>query len=174
MMRERDYAYEALAEATDADMNANRGELNVALKTIREQAQIEDSFLLSVEIHEQAARYRQVMGPEVLLTPTALAKHWTRVRAVSLRPTGTNLTAKLPLAECPTCRDDRMVVVGTRRPVQSSWMEQRGIRPSEAGELEEVAPCPDCNAGADTKFRRYDGTPVVAPDPERVRELMRG
>ena len=74
----RDYAYEALAEVTSTDMNAGRGELNAALKSIREQSEIADSYLLSAEIHERAKMYRHLM-PDVLCTPSALAKHWKRV-----------------------------------------------------------------------------------------------
>ena len=72
MTRERDYAYEALAEASNADQTQARGELNAALKSIREQCELED-LALAMEIHEQAGRYRVVMGHDVLLTPTALA-----------------------------------------------------------------------------------------------------
>lgn len=77
-MRERDYAYEALAEVTATDMQAGRGELNAALKSIREQSEIQDSYLLSAEIHERAKLYRSLM-PNVMLTPSSLAKHWKRV-----------------------------------------------------------------------------------------------
>lgn len=83
-MKQRDYAWEALVQVTDADPNANRGELNVALKSIKEQAEVEDSYLLADEIHDRAKLYRQVMG-DVLLTPTALAKHWKRVYEESRR-----------------------------------------------------------------------------------------
>lgn len=76
--RARDYAYEALAEVTATDLNAGRGELNAALKSIREQSEIEDDYLLADEIHERAKMYRALM-PDVMLTPSALAKHWLRV-----------------------------------------------------------------------------------------------
>ena len=77
-MRERNYAYEALAEVTSTDMNIGRGQLNAALKSIRQQSEIEDSYLLSCEIHERAKMYRALM-PNVMLTAPALAKHWKRV-----------------------------------------------------------------------------------------------
>ena len=77
-MRERDYAYEALAETTSTDPSTGRGELNAALKSIRTQSEITDSFVLSVEIHDRAARYRSLFE-NAALTPTALAKHWKRV-----------------------------------------------------------------------------------------------
>lgn len=74
----RDYAYEALAEVTGSDMNEHRGQLNAALKSIRAQAEIEDSYLLADEIHARAKMYRSVFE-NAALTPTALAKHWIRV-----------------------------------------------------------------------------------------------
>jgi len=91
----RDYAYEALARVTNSDQNAARGELNAALKSIREQSEIEDSYFLADEIHERAKMYRAVMG-DALLTPTALAKHWLRVFEESkrLRATGVNRSAE--------------------------------------------------------------------------------
>ena len=77
----RDYAYEALAEVTSTDMEVGRGQLNAALRDIRNQEpEILDSFLLSVEIHERAKMYRAVFE-NAALTPTALAKHWQRVKA---------------------------------------------------------------------------------------------
>lgn len=80
MTRPRDYSFEALAEVTSTDPAAGRGELNVALKSIRAQEpEITDSYLLADEIHTRAKMYRQVM-PEAMLTPTALCKHWKRVK----------------------------------------------------------------------------------------------
>jgi hypothetical protein len=156
--RPRDYAYEALAEVTDAHPDANRGELNVALKLIREQTPQEDSYLLASEIHDRAKQYRAVMG-EAMLTPTALAKHWVRVEATATRkPAGVNLSVS---KECPTCDGDRFVVFATRKPTQSVWMRERGIEPDPETFLEEMAPCPDC--GAELKG---------SPDPAKVRERL--
>ena len=39
-----------------------------------------DSYLLSAEIHERAKMYH-ALWPEMSLTPSALAKHWERVKA---------------------------------------------------------------------------------------------
>ena len=90
----RDYSYEALAEVTGTDWNIGRGELNVALKSIREQSEIKDDYLLAAEIHERAKLYRALM-PEVLLTAPALAKHWRRVAEEPLRRRrGENLSAE--------------------------------------------------------------------------------
>jgi hypothetical protein len=91
-VRERDYAYEALAEVTGTDMTVGRGELNAALRDIREQSDTLDSYLLADEIHEMAKLYRQVYEGAAL-TPTALSKHWTRLpeEAKKLKRGGTNL-----------------------------------------------------------------------------------
>ena len=100
-MRVRDYAYEALADVTGSDPEVARGQLNAALRDIRTQepslASIENSYLLSAEIHDRAAQYKQVW-PEVALTPTALAKHWTRLpeEALKLKRGGVNLHADPP------------------------------------------------------------------------------
>ena len=99
--RERDYAYEALAEVTGTDMNVGRGELNAALRDIRTAhpalASTEDSYLLSAEIHERAQMYRGVFEGAAL-TPTALSKHWLRLpeEAKKLKRGGTNLHADTP------------------------------------------------------------------------------
>jgi hypothetical protein len=80
--RQRDYAYEALAEVTASDPSVARGQLNAALRDIRIQtpdlASPGDSYLLSAEIHERAKRYR-LLFENAALTPTALAKHWLRI-----------------------------------------------------------------------------------------------
>lgn len=92
----RDYAYEALAEVTSTDMAVGRGALNAALRDIRKQEpDLTDSYLLSAEIHDRAKMYRQVF-PEVALTPTALSKHWLRVKEAAPKRGGANLTAEHP------------------------------------------------------------------------------
>ena len=90
----RDYAYEALAEVSSTDQSIGRGQLNAALRDIRlQEPDLTDSYLLSAEIHERAKMYRQVF-PEVALTPTALAKHWQRVKGETQKVRGQNLTAE--------------------------------------------------------------------------------
>lgn len=168
---ERDYAFEALAEVTGTDWTTGRGELNASLKSIREEAEIEDSYLLADVIHERAKMYREVM-PDVMLTPSALAKHWKRVLDESgrkNRPQGTN---RAPAdIECSTCSGDRFVVISQRKPVTTIWMQEHGITAREEEMIEEYAPCPDCNS-ADISFRRSDGTKAVSPDAAKVREMM--
>jgi hypothetical protein len=97
-VRERDYAFEALAEVTASDPSVARGQLNAALRDIRAQepllAPVTESYLLSAEIHERAKMYRAVW-PDVALTSNALAKHWLRLpeEHSKLKRGGTNLNA---------------------------------------------------------------------------------
>ncbi len=92
----RDYAYEALSEVTASDPEVARGALNAALRDIRIQepllASVENSYLLADVVHERAKMYRQVF-PDIALTPTALSKHWERVKAESGKVKGQNLSA---------------------------------------------------------------------------------
>jgi len=164
----RDYAYEALAEVTGTDMEGGRGELNVSLKSIREQSGIEDSYLLAAKIHERAKSYRAVMGEGILLTAPALAKHWQRVAEEVERPKGTNLNA--PATTCATCGGDRFVVVQTRPVTASVWMKEHGIEPPEGAVEEEWGPCPECGP-KDVSWWRHDGSKAVVP-AAKVRELM--
>jgi hypothetical protein len=140
--RERNYAFEALAEVTGSDWQANRGELNVALKTIKAQCELEDDYLIADEIHTRARLYRELM-PEVMLTPTALAKHWTRVETESQRKPAHASNLSVRPSKCSNCGGDRFVVLFTRKPVESDWMRRHKITPSEHL-LEEYGPCPDC------------------------------
>lgn len=152
----RDYAFEALAEATGTDWTAGRGELNTALKSIREQTDVEDGYLLSDLIHKRAKMYRDVM-PEVMLTPTALAKHWRRVLEESerkRRPQSTNRS--VPPSRCATCGGDRWIVVRLRSPETTMWMQDHGIKASTTSFHEETAPCYVCNRSAYDKIRGMD------------------
>lgn len=72
---------------------------------------------------------------------------------------------------CETCGGDLMVVVQTRPAKASTWMREHGL--SASGEIDEMAPCPDCNAQAETSYRRADGHLVESPGPDIVREMMR-
>ena len=74
--------------------------------------------------------------------------------------------------DCPTCGGDLFVPVYYRTPVTTEWMVNHGITADENEKIEEVAPCPECNGGANTSYRRPDGTEAVSPDPARVRELI--
>jgi hypothetical protein len=108
---------------------------------------------------------------------TRLAKDMTR------RPSLADLTDVVKMLTpqdaigqgiCPTCHDDRFVLVSLRAPVQTILMKEKELElPEDQGGIEEYAPCPDCNSMADTGFRRADGSRFVGPDPERVRALMR-
>lgn len=76
-----DECWEALVRETAANPAMERGQLNVALRAIREAAfsegLIEDQAIAQ-EIALRARAYRERM-PQCSLTPTALAKHWFRV-----------------------------------------------------------------------------------------------
>ncbi len=140
----RDFAFEALAEVTGTDWNTGRGELNAGLKSIREQTEVEDPYLLGDLIHTRAKMYREVM-PDVMLTPTALAKHWRRVLEESAHRNRTQSTNRTVNTECQTCGGDRFVVVRLRAPSKSAWHLEHGTEPSKTEFYEEMAPCPDCN-----------------------------
>lgn len=171
-MAARDYAFEALAEVTGTDWRTGRGELNAGLKSIREEAEVEDSYLLADLIHKRAAMYREVM-PGVMLTPTALAKHWRRVLEESERknrPQSTNRSVQP--TRCSTCDGDRFVVVRLRSPDQTIWMDEHGIKANPKEFHEEHAPCPDCNPQEIT-WRRHDGSVFRVMDPAAVREALK-
>ena len=167
-MSGRDFAFEALAEVTATDWNEGRGELNGALKSIKEQEpEVFDNFVLAGIIRERAALYANVMGEGILLTPSALAKHWLRVKEQAPKPTYTGpvLNPDGTRFVCGTCEGLKMVLVGTRpapNPVET---------PEPEG-YEEYAPCPECNTAADATFWRVDGSKFVGPDPYKTRELM--
>lgn len=158
MSRPPDYPYEALAEATGTNQSTGRGELNAALKIIRQQTTLTGQ-LLAGEIKVRARQYRRLM-PEVVLTPTALAKHWTRVAEEAERPSGVNLNSG---GQCPTCEGDHFVPVGT---TAIHTNHGRNL------EVETYAPCPDCGP-QDVHWWRPDGSRAQTPDPGQVREMMR-
>lgn len=168
-MAMRDFAFEALAEVTHTDWEAGRGELNAALKSIRlQEPDIHDSYLLSCEIHDRAKMYAVVMGDEILLTPSALAKHWLRVKAEMPKPRPT-ISPAIPSrgdgthgpSVCETCDGDKMVLVAIR---------PSAVNPTSG--FEEMAPCPDCNSDADADFWRGDGSRHRSPDPATIRMRM--
>ncbi len=84
---------------------------------------------------------------------------------------GSNLHGKAN--DCRTCGGDKLVVVAIRSAVQSSWMKKRGIKIPQTEGMEEWAPCPDCDTGANPSFFRADGSQARALDPGKVREWMK-
>lgn len=82
MPRKPDLAFEALVEVTDANIDAERGRLNIALRAIRVAWEREGGLPddLAAEIPRRAQAYHD-MWPTMALTPTALAVHWHRVVA---------------------------------------------------------------------------------------------
>jgi len=162
-MAARDFAFEALAEVTNTDWETGRGELNKALSSIKQQEpDIHDSYLLSCEIIDRAKMYAVVMGDEILLTPSALAKHWKRVREQmpKPRPSISPSPGVGGTPVCETCDGDKLVVVATR------------TAPHSDSGFDEYAPCPDCNSGANADFWRADGSRFTSPDRELTRMRM--
>ena len=179
----RDYAFEALAEVTATDWSEGRGELNAALKSLKEQEPIlaDDSYLLGAEIHERAKMYRDVMGDDILLTPSSLAKHWKRVKEHAPKKTYPQPVlvydsddGQPRVQKCDTCDGHKLVLTGYRPAVQTIWMESKGIvpNPNDPG-YEEWALCPDCNSHANADSWRADGSRFRPLDPELVRARMR-
>jgi hypothetical protein len=79
-MRERDEAWEMLVRVTRANPDFERGQLNVALKSIRTCCANDgippNDVAATIELH---ARYYHETFAGCALTPTALARHWYRV-----------------------------------------------------------------------------------------------
>ncbi len=119
MDMKKDLSYETLAATTGTDWNTGRGELNKSLALIREEMPDVEDTLLADEIRLRARMYRNLM-PNMLLTPTALAKHWKRV-VEATRP------APKQVGHCETCDDHRLVLAHV----------------TEDG-YETYAPCPVC------------------------------
>ena len=92
--RARDLAWEALVRETAANPAVERGQLNVALKGIREAAYSEGLTEEGIpeEIRLRAAAYRQTFAG-LTLTPMALAKHWFRVMVQPEQPSTSNIEA---------------------------------------------------------------------------------
>ena len=57
---------------------------------------------------------------------------------------------------CSTCNGDRMIVHRERKPEQTGWMIAHGIKPTEHV-IEEMKPCPKCNASVNTGFWKANG-----------------
>ena len=102
------------------------------------------------------------MGDEILLTPSALAKHWKRVKEQmpKSRPSISPSPGAGGTPVCETCNGDKLVVVATR------------TAPHSDTGFDEYAPCPDCNSGANADFWRADGSRFSAPDRELTRMRM--
>jgi hypothetical protein len=130
MSRPRDLSFEALASVTSTDWDKGRGELNHALKSIREQSSQLDDTELATEIVYRAKLYKQSMGDGIYLTPSALAKHWLRV--VEQAPRRQVVNAERASTGCQTCDGHGMVLVSTRPSLNpDSPFEEWGL-------------CPDC------------------------------
>ena len=80
MPRKPDPDFDALVKVTNANVNMERGRLNITLQAIRAAWQQEGGLPedLPTEIENRANAYR-ALWPTMALTPTALAVHWKRV-----------------------------------------------------------------------------------------------
>lgn len=174
-MKERDLSFEALVEVTGATISQERGALNRALSQMR--LMVSDLGTTDDELAEmiraQAERYREVF-PTMPLTPSALAKWWGRLEEEAQRlrdleaakakeleekrkTRGVNLSTR---NDCTTCEGGSWVVVGHRKPLQTSWMEERKVKPTTHPDdrgIEEVAPCPVCNLDPPLMKNFWDG-----------------
>jgi len=74
---------------TEAQSGDPRGQPSEHILFADEHGDPRDNHLLAIEIKHRATLYRQ-RWPEVELTPTALAKHWTRL--LTEKPKGAKLT----------------------------------------------------------------------------------
>jgi len=73
-------AYQAVADATDADPSLEAGAIAAATKAIlaAHRAEHDTEAGVAAEIRHRAQRYRHAW-PRMALTPTALATHWRRI-----------------------------------------------------------------------------------------------
>jgi hypothetical protein len=82
-----------------------------------------------------------------------LVEAWTR-RERDQREQERMLGKRQPT--CSTCADDGWVVLFTRQPVETAWMNERGLQAK--GAIEEMAPCPDCQVGKTNELVAYGET----------------
>ena len=125
-----DISFETLAQVCSIDITqltkSARGELNAALKQIRDALPDLADLELAIVIEDRGKAYRRAM-PDVIVTPSALAKHWSALEGMQAE------RQAYPVYEprgCKTCDDLRLVFVGY------------------ADGYEAWDPCPDCNAKA--------------------------
>jgi hypothetical protein len=161
-MIERDISFETLAEVCGADItqltSSSRGQLNAALRQLREAHPDLADLELALVIEDKAKAYRQVM-PDVLLTPSALIKHWPSLEAQRDRQQA--YPEPRDPYDCPTCDGLRLI-------------------PATDVFVSGYAPCPSCNqkaAQAAVEYRarmeRTYGHRPKPPPQEMMDELGR-
>jgi len=144
----QDLSFEALVEATGATISSERGQLNASLKAIREQEPELADEELALVIKYRGEDYRR-LWPDMACTPTALAKHWNRIREELARTKAQPPSpADSPPNICATCRGDGVVALSDM----------------------ECAPCPDCSQ--QVVWYQFDGRRRATPDPEDVRRRI--
>lgn len=168
--RPRDHGFDALVEVTGANVAAERGALNAALKQIKEALGGEvEGELLGQVIRDMAERYRR-LWPEMTLTATALSKHWNRILNEEQERAKPVTYVTFDRQQCSTCDGHRMVLVAHQQPRQGVWATEVARRyPTKHPEIglphpahrrpedgmEVWAPCPDCNAKGVEIAREY-------------------
>ena len=135
MTREPDLSWEALVEVTGANVGIERGALNAALKSIRDQSPDLDDADLAVLIKLRADQYRKGFDGAVL-TPSALSKHWNRIstEAKTVKPIIAPKPDDPGWLMCGLCLNDGSLFV--------------------AGSQDTV-PCPECNRGRKAEVAAY-------------------
>jgi hypothetical protein len=166
MARATDHGFDALVEVTGANVSAERGALNAALKSIKDALGGEvEGELLGQVIRDMAGRYRR-LWPDMTLTATALAKHWNRILKEEEERAKPTTYVTSDRIQCTTCDGLRMVLVGYQQPKPTIWqLQHRSKKHPEMGlphptnrkpeDGHEIwSPCPDCNHSALVEARR--------------------
>lgn len=96
--RRRDLSFEALVEATGANLAVERGAVNAALRAIRQSEPGVSDETLADLIRTRAENYRHEMEG-MALTPTSLAKHWVRVQDSTKRDRAERVASALGLGK---------------------------------------------------------------------------
>lgn len=135
----RDISFETLAQMCGTDItqltSSSRGELNGALKQLRDAMPDLADLELALVIEDRARIYRQVM-PDVILTPSALAKHWASLEGRRVEQTTSTAYPERDPYNCPTCDGLRLI-------------------PGQDVFVVGYTPCPDCNETAARKATEY-------------------
>jgi len=132
----RDISFETLAQCCGIDLAqltaVSRGQLNAALKQLRDATPDYSDLELALVIEDKARAYKRSM-PQVMLTPSALAKHWPQLDSLgesrNYPPTNPDV--------CPTC--DGLHLIPSKRPVDPGY-DTAYIR------------CPDCTGNKRSKL----------------------
>jgi hypothetical protein len=129
----RDLCWEALVEATGAKVDQERGALNAALKSIRDEMPGLEDETLAEEIRFRARSYRRAW-PTAALTPMALAKHWNRIQMEARESPAETPAPPEGWSLCGLCGNMAIVFVAGSN---------------------DCVPCPECNRGRKSEIAYY-------------------